>query len=352
MKHWHETAAILDHVARLGESGARAAIATVIRIQGSAYRRPGAKLVVEESGATLGGVSGGCLESDVRAVATGILGGAAPRLVHYDTSSDEETVWGLGLGCGGAVDVHVMAADVAACARLRELMAARAPLVVLTLLPSAQLLAFSPAGLQGTSGSAELDRELSRRAAALLEQGESQVEQVGAQAVFADVLRPPPQLTIFGAGDDARPLAVLAAVSGFEVTVVDHRPAYLTEERFPRPAKLLLRRPSDGVEKHRLGRRGFAVVQTHALVHDREWLRALLSEPLAYLGLLGPRARAEELLRQLGAGPSDKLYAPVGLDLGADGPEQVAVSIVAEMLAVHSGRQPEHLRVRSRGIHG
>src|ERR1700704_104359 len=107
MKHWHETSAILDRVARLAESGGRAAIATVVRISGSAYRRPGAKVLVEEGGRTTGGVSGGCLEADVREVALEVMRAGAPRLLHYDTGSDDETVWGLGLGCEGAVDIFV-----------------------------------------------------------------------------------------------------------------------------------------------------------------------------------------------------------------------------------------------------
>jgi len=133
------------------------------------------------------------------------------------------------------------------------------------------------------------------------------------------------------------------------VTVIDHRRGYLSPVRFPPPARLVQRRSSDGVPA--LGRHHFAVVQTHSLQHDREWLRALLPQPLAYLGLLGPRGRREEILKQLAMAAED-LYAPVGLDLGAEGPEQVAVSIVSEMLAVRAGRPPLHLRDRrGGGIH-
>ena len=351
MKHWHETAAILDQVARLGAAGKRAAIATVVRISGSAYRRPGAKLLVDEAGATTGGVSGGCLESDVRGVALEVLGGAPPRLLHYDTGADEETVWGLGLGCQGAVDLQVSAADPKRCAALRERMSGGHAFAVVSALPSGPSVVFAEGALSGTTGAADLDRELARRAAPLLEQGISRVEEVNGQAFFVDVLHPPPQLFVFGAGDDARPLSALAAQAGFDVTVVDHRPAYLTEERFPKPVHLILRRASEGVAGLRLGRGTLAVVQTHALIHDRDWLRALLPLPLTYLGLLGPKQRREEIVKQLGAVNTDHLYGPVGLDLGADGPEQVAVSIVAELLAVRSGREPRHLRQRSRGIH-
>jgi xanthine/CO dehydrogenase XdhC/CoxF family maturation factor len=113
----------------------------------------------------------------------------------------------------------------------------------------------------------------------------------------------------------------------------------------------VLRRSEEGLAGLERGRRHFAVVQTHSLAHDREWMRRLLSCPVAYLGLLGPRARKEELLRQLDAAATDRIFAPVGLDLGAEGPEQVAVAIVAEMLAVRAGRQPGHLRARQGSLH-
>ncbi|TMA14771.1 MAG: XdhC family protein, partial [Deltaproteobacteria bacterium] len=107
VKHWVETAAILDRLSKLIAGGHSAALATVVRISGSAYRRPGAKLLVEEDGTMQGGVSGGCLENDVRALALEVLRGGASRMLHYDTGSDEETLWGLGLGCEGAVDVYL-----------------------------------------------------------------------------------------------------------------------------------------------------------------------------------------------------------------------------------------------------
>lgn len=355
MKHWHETSAILDRVSDLASRGVRTAIATVVRISGSAYRRPGAKLLVSEDGSTFGGVSGGCLETDVRAIGLEVMREGKPRLLHYETGSDEETLWGLGLGCEGAVDVFLQpAGDDAAGGMLRECFAAAAPFAVCTPVDgdtAGRALVLAGGKVSGTTGAAEVDRTAAERAAQLLETGESRLDELGGRSVFVDVLRPPPALVIFGAGDDARPLAALAAQAGFEVTVVDHRRAFLTAERFPPPAHLLLRRTEDGLEGLALGRRHFAVVQTHALQHDREWFRLLQPQPLAYLGLLGPRTRKEHILRQLGAADSEKLFAPVGLDLGADGPEQVAVSIVAEMLAVNAGREPSHLRAKRGGIH-
>src|SRR5207253_1980895 len=280
VKHWAETAAILDRLSELAARGSRAVLATVIRISGSAYRRPGAKLLIEEDGITQGGVSGGCLESDVRAHALRILGGAEHRMLHYDTGSDEETLWGLGLGCEGAVDVYLQRIDGGFMdgpgKQMRELLAAGVPFAAITFLhgrSEGKTLVFARGELAGSSGAPDVDRELSERAGPLLEgDGGADVVEAG-HAAFVDVLRPPPRLLIFGAGDDARPLAALAAAAGFEITVVDHRPAYLTAERFPPPLRLSLRRPSEGAAGLPLGisRKNFAVVQTHSLAHDRDW---------------------------------------------------------------------------------
>jgi len=335
VKHWHETAAILDRLAKLG-STERAALATVVRISGSAYRRPGAKLLVERDGRTTGGLSGGCLEADVREHALRLLDGGDPRLLHYETGSREEAIWGLGLGCEGAVDVFVQRAETERFARAGELLSGGSPFGLAE--PFAIETAIKGPGLgraQIASGPA---------------QGVSRVEERGPDTLFVDVLEPPPSLLVFGAGADSRPLAALAREAGFQVTVVDHRPSFLTEEHFPPPARLVLRRAEEGVP--RLTPKHFAVVETHSLQHDRDWMRALLAQPLGYLGLLGPRGRKEQLFRELGVSPSKRVYAPVGLDLDAEGPEQVAISIVAEMLAVRAGREPLHLRTKRGGIHG
>ena len=358
MKHWHETAAILDQASRLAAAGVRSAVATVVSISGSSYRRPGAKFLAAEDGSTAGSVSGGCLETDVRASALDVIREGAPRLLHYDTGSDEETVWGMGLGCEGAVDVFVAPAggDLLSRARPRigDLMTKRVPFAICTPVEgphAGSTLVLGAGAWSGTTGSAQLDAACENHVPARLEDGKSGLERIAAQSVFVDILRPPPTLYLFGAGDDAGPLAALALEAGFSVTVVDHRRAYLTEARFPPPARLVLRRPEDGVQDLGLDRRSFVVIQMHALQHDREWMRAVENEPVAYVGLLGPRARKEHILRQLGMGDGERLFAPVGLDVGADGPEQVAISIVAEMLAVHAGRRPEHLREKRGGIH-
>jgi len=355
VKHWRETGAIFDRLARIAETGHHAALATVVRIDGSAYRRPGAKFLVEESGETTGSVSGGCLESDVHAYALEALKDGKPRLLRYETGSDEETVWGMGLGCEGTVEVFVQRAGAEmlrdAGGAARSLCAQDVRFALATFLAGpheGKTLAVARGKIQGGF---DPGGEALAVASARLESGDTGIEEMGDSRLFVEVLDPPPHLFIFGAGDDARPLAALAAQAGFEVTVVDHRPAYLTADRFPAPARLLLRRPEDGVAALGLSRRHSAVVQTHALAHDKTWLEALFEEPVGYLGLLGPRGRREQILQKIGVPAPGRLYAPVGLDVAPDGAEQVAVSIVAEMLAVRAGRPPMHLRDKPGGIH-
>ena len=374
MKHWQETSQILGRVTELAAAGRRAALATVVRIDGSAYRRAGAKLLVEESGATRGGVSGGCLEADVREIALGVMREGTPRFRHYETGSDDRTVWGLGLGCNGAVDVFVQPATSAdaqdMARRVRALLAGDAPFAVSTVVrgPSTALgrmmLVAAVGSRAGCTGNPALDREVARRTEALLAVGESRrydIESTCAgtesTGVFTEVHVPPPRLVICGAGDDAMPLAAHASQIGYRVTVVDHRPAYLSRERFP-DAERIDRRPDDGLEGLPLGPSTHLVVMTHSFAHDREWGRRLLRTDVPYIGLLGPRARRDEILEQIGvtgepAGATgmDRFFAPVGLDLGADGPEQIAVSILAELLAVRTSSVPRHLRDKDGVIH-
>jgi xanthine/CO dehydrogenase XdhC/CoxF family maturation factor len=141
-----------------------------------------------------------------------------------------------------------------------------------------------------------------------------------------------------------------AAAAGFRVVVVDHRSAYLTAERVPEAWKRLPLRPEEPGELPS-GRDTFAVVMTHSLKRDTEWVRRLLAADVSYIGLLGPRARTSRILEEAGAPAQGRVFGPVGLDLGADGPEQVALSIVAELLAVRSGREPRHLREREVALH-
>ena len=390
MNHWKETAEILSRLAELGAAGRRAALATVVEIVGSAYRRPGAKFLIEDTGSTLGSVSGGCLEADVREVANAVVATGTPSLRHYNTG-DEDVVWGLGLGCNGLVDVFVQPATdgplAALAGPLRELFAGDGTVALATVVAAGPAGADAAAAaavdgevgatlavdcsamqetprpleartpLHGSLGSAELDREGVERVRELAAAGRAGVQAVAGRRVFIEVLPPPPHLLVCGGGDDARPLVAYAADVGFRVTVLDHRPALLAPEWFPQALRRVEARPEDPDLALPPPARTLAVVKTHSLAHDREWVRRLLAAGLPYVGVLGPRGRTEAILRDVGPGAAaggpaqERVFGPVGLDLGADGPRQVAISIVAELLAFTARREPRHLSARQEAIH-
>jgi len=367
VNHWLESAEVLSRLAGLAAAGRPAALATVVRIVGSSYRRPGAKLLVVEDGEGMGSVSGGCLEGDVREVARGVLAGGAPRLLHYDTGGEEE-VFGLGLGCRGQIDVFVQPATSGplheVVERWRAALAGDGAFAVATVVAGSGAIGttmvieledaaadVTPATELATDADADLRARIVAVARERLAGGRSACEEIAGHLVFVEVLQPPPHVVVCGAGDDAIPLVERAAEVGFRVTVVDHREGLLQTARFPRAAALVAARPETPDVALPPPASSLAVVMTHSFVHDREWVRRLLAAGFPYVGLLGPRARAAQIRRAIGAERDGRLFGPIGLDLGADGPRQVAISIVAELLAVVAGRSPRHLAERVEAIH-
>ena len=358
MKQWHETREVLDRLAELAREGKRAALATVVRVRGSAYRHEGAKLLVGEDGSTTGNVSGGCLEQDVREVALQVIRSGKAELRNYCSSADEIEAWDLGVGCEGEVEVFVEPVTEPR-PRERELLDRREPFVVATIVGMRDAgcgmrLIMTADDSAGDLESTELNGAVTTQARALLGTEQSGLHEIAGRSVFFDVFCPPPQLVLLGAGEDARPLARLAADVGFRVVVVDRRPGYLTNERFPTAARLVESDGAELAERLSLDGASYAVVMTHNFADDQAYLRALLRTPVPYIGMLGPRQRTERIVRNLsaaGAVDEGRLYGPVGLDIGTDGAEQVALAVIAEVLAVRSGRPADSLRERKAPIH-
>lgn len=340
----NELRAIVRHLT--SPSAGESVLATLVTVEGSSYRRPGARLLLTADGSRVGSISGGCLEEDVLAHAARVRASGQAEAVIYDTTSENDLIWGAGLGCHGVVRVLVekLPAHPPWAAALAENISARRPTTLAITHRAPQpgelgtRLVMSPVNGYGAGPAPET---------AAADAG-----------VFLDTIAPPPALVIYGAGDDAQPLAALAQSLGWHVTVADVRPAFATADRFPgvtlvvAPAEQLVARTAPEP-------RAIAVVMTHHYVHDLPILRDLLARPLAYLGLLGPRKRAEKILGDLAAAgltlssaQRDRLHAPVGLDLGADSPEQVALAIIAEMQASLAGRDGRPLRQREGPIHG
>jgi xanthine/CO dehydrogenase XdhC/CoxF family maturation factor len=368
MIHWKESAAIFSRLATLAAERRRAALATVVQVSGSAYRRPGAKLLIVDTGDTLGGVSGGCMEGDIREIARGVMDTRIASLRHYD-AGEADPIMGLGLGCNGVVDIFVQPAtpgDMSSLVtRMCALLAGDAPVAIATVIADGrevgatmaiELCEHGETCNEGSLGDADFDRLVAEHAVAELADGRSTVHLVAGRQVFIEILQPPAHLIVCGGGADAVPLVRYAADVGFRVTLLDHREAMLASGAFSHTVRSSLARPDDADIVIPASSRSLAVVKTHSLAHDREWVRLLLARGVPYIGVLGPRGRTEAILGELcgEAGPSaarGRVFGPVGLDLGADGPEQIAISIVAELLAFIAKREPRHLWQRQHAIH-
>ena len=313
-------------------------LATLVAVAGSSYRRPGARLIVTATGERIGSISGGCLEEDVLARAQTVATTGKPELVTYDTSSENDLVWGVGLGCHGVVRV------------LLESIPATPPPWVTT--HAANLAARRPTPIAVVWRSSDSALQLGTRLAAELPPPSADA------AVFHETLTPPPSLLIFGAGDDAQPLAQLATPLGWSVTIADPRAAFASAGRFPSAARIVVAPAAELVARVAPERNALAVVMTHHYIHDVPLLRDLLPLNLPSVGLLRPKKRADRILADLardGFTPSTAqratLHAPVGLDLGAETPAEVALSILAEIRATLACRDARPLRDRTRPIH-
>jgi xanthine dehydrogenase accessory factor len=298
-------------------------LATVIRTGGSTYAKPGAQMLIAIDGEYAGLLSGGCLEGDLREHARHVADTGQARIVSYDLRSSTDQLFGLGAGCEGAMDV--LLTRVAADGNWQPL----ADMAESFRNAHERHFAFVVAS---TDAGFPLGRSFP---AAAVPDPPPGVE------LFVATVTPPPHLLLLGGGPDARPVAALADFLGWRVTVVEHRAAYLVPGRFPASAKLVETRAADLASKVALDDFSAAIVMSHHLDSDLQYLRLLSGSRLPYVGLLGPAARREKLLGDLGA-DADKLRArlraPVGLDIGGRTPESIALSIVGEVHAALEGR--------------
>jgi len=292
----------IDRIIEAAKRMRRGIVATIVATSGSTYRRPAARAVISEDGQAVGTISGGCLEKDLAARCTEWLADMKPRVITYDSSREDDIVFGLGLGCRGVIDVHIEPFDAEHPPRLvRE---------------------FRWSGREPVMWETSIDGRL----------------------LLVESIHPSRTLAIFGGGPDVEPLARIAEQVGFVVA------------RFA-PRDLHPEKVRDSVD---LTQFDAAVVMTHNYLYDQVLLETLLTTAIPYLGLLGPKSRGEELLRSVapppsaavageGAGPT--LHTPIGLDLGGETPEQIALSIVAEIEAVLNRRSGRHLRELDGPLH-
>jgi xanthine dehydrogenase accessory factor len=368
-----EIADVLQAIETLSDRGEKMALATVVGVRGSTYRRPGARLLVRDGGELIGNISGGCLDGDVQELAKEVMGNGKARLVDFDLTADDEAIWGWGLGCNGAVELFVEPAEKAfeVAGDLRRALEEEREVSVVTVIESsvdgvgrgARLIVHPDGRREKTLGNAKVDDVATAAAVAALTKGQSIKQDLeaagGVITAFVEVLEPSSRLLICGAGLDAIPVVRFAAALGWRPVVIDDRDRFLTRERFPEAdAFIPLSRPLEAAEKARPDRRTYVVVMSHNYLRDKDYIHSFLGTDVAYIGSLGPRKRLDSVLTDLAkqsVEPSEedleKIYAPAGLDVGAEGPEEVAWSIMAEVLAVRAGRRAGFLRERKGHIH-
>ncbi len=365
---------VVTEFERAEAAGAALVLATVVHVEGSTYRRPGARLLVAEDRWLAGGVSGGCLEGDVLKRAFHRTAGGRPVLVEYDSRLEADSAWTHALGCNGLVEVLLepLRAD-AAVHPLRTVagwLRGAAPGVLVTpfrgspagLVRPGDRLALGPDGSVSHALPEAIAAPLLAEARAALADRRTRVARVpvpgGAVEALVEVIAPPPRIVVVGEGPDVPPVVEQAWALGWRTTLVLARHTAAAAPAAARAdavvvcddAGLARRMPLDGVAA--------AVVMSHTYARDRAALAALLASAVPYVGMLGPRRRTDKLLGDLAReglrpGPRtlSRIYSPVGLDLGAEEPEEIALGIVAEIQAVLRGRRPASLREVDGPIH-
>lgn len=354
----------------------KAMLATIVKVKGSTYRRPGARMLIRDDGTSVGSLSSGCLEADVIERAKKAMESHDALTVTYDLTSPDEDVWGLNQGCNGVLQILLEPLPLSVRSRHLTSLAAcvsenKAGVIANIFRVDGEFRARVGSHLfLSEDGKVEEDIKNPALCAALTEDclsalrsKTSSVKEYrfteGAVEAFIEVIHPPLPIIIFGAGADAIPLARFAGELGWNVTVVDHRPAFLTTDRFPTADVLLPARPEEITDKIQIGSHSVAVILTHNFSHDLQLLRALLPSSAMYVGLLGPSKRAGmllEKLRETGFSSTglqlDRLHSPIGLNIGAESPEEMALSILAEIQACISGRSGGFLSNHAGPIHG
>jgi xanthine dehydrogenase accessory factor len=338
------------------------ALATVINVEGSAYRRPGARMLLTLDGRSWGMVSGGCLESDVMDHARCALQSGQPRVVRYDSTSDDDIVFGTGLGCNGILDVFIepvtkefkelFVSTIRRCHKTRQ------PGAVATLVGNPEQShrssehAFLTAGKW--VGSETLASALNIHPA---DSGTTCLTSVGGSPVFIQHLLPPVHLIIFGGWLDVIPLIRMGKEVGFDITVIDSRQRISSRRLFHEADAVLLCSPEEALAEIQCDARTVAVVMNHHFEGDQETLSALSHRSLHYVGTLGPKRRQQRMLdglQEAGVLIPDEfvqtLHGPVGLDIGAKTPEEIALSIMAEILSVLNKQNARPIRERQMAL--
>jgi xanthine dehydrogenase accessory factor len=356
------------------------ALATIVQTSGSTYRRPGARMLILPDGRTVGCISGGCLDQDVVQQGLEVIKNQKPVLITYDTSSDQDLIFGAGVGCQGVINILVefLPPRISNTGTAPHFLGFLENLIDRRRTGAAATVIAADSEVPLNVGDRVIVDDHGNTTVNLTDGGpsdlltkfahaalaKSQPELIchelsnGSARIFAEPFHPQRNLVILGAGHDAMPLSRLAEELGFRVSVVDGRSGYATRERFPLANQVIILRPEDEGQGDLFDARTAAVIMSHNYLIDQAWLKRLLPLRLPYLGLMGPRRRAEKMLLELRHEEFEinehdlpSLHNPIGLDIGAETPEQIALAILAEVQAAFAGHEGGKLRHKKGTIH-
>lgn len=354
------------------QNGRQTALATVVHVEGSSYRRPGARMLVEDNGRLTGAISGGCLEGDALRKALLAMAQKQNKLVTYNTLDEDDVQFGVQLGCNGIVHILFEPIDPTQAnnpiALLKQCVSQRRNAVLGTLFSLKNYSGTQPGTCFFFDGKETqcnvLDKGLitglKSDAARVLSTKMSLVKNYTESNLtgFVELVEPPVSLVIVGAGNDAMPVVEMADILGWQTTVIDGRSTHLNKQRFPKAHRLLVGKPGETIKQVSIDERTVFVLMTHNYNYDLEMLGLLIQEECSYIGTLGPKKRLERMLTELAEkgltiseGQQAILYGPTGLDIGAEAAEEIALSVLAEIKAVLTKRKGAFLRNRMEGIH-
>lgn len=342
---------ILEAMKEWDDRGIDFALATVVGVRGSTYRGLAARQLVAEGTTSVGTISGGCLDNDLHLAASEVIESGAPMLVEFDLTADDEAIWGWGIGCNGATEVLIEPRS-SALEFGRRLERSRHPLAVVHSLDPDQLAErryVRPVGESPVVGQLAIDAQEA------MVDGRHRIVTVEGSRSLIEVVGSPSRLLVCGAGHDADPVVRLGHDLGFAVTVTDPRRHLLTTERFPSGTELIHTEARDLSSVTTLDERTYVVLMSHNYLRDLAYLEELHGTSVPYVGALGPAERLDNLVDDLaerglvfGEAWSGKLRGPAGLDIGAEGPVEIAWSILSEIMAVRAGRKGGPISVRKR----
>ena len=364
---------IINAFDKAQSKGKQAALATVVSVEGSSYRKEGARMLITEEGELTGAISGGCLEGDALRKALFVMHEKKAKLVIYDTSNEDDVEVGFQLGCNGII--HVLIEPINSdellnpISLLKEVVNTRQAVILTTMFSLNRnviqkgtcLLLKADGTVLNTLNDDSLASLVMGDMRTVLATDNSSIKTYVNENIeltaFVNIIKPQIALILIGAGNDAIPIVKMGELLGWKVTVADGRPDYANKKRFSSGCQVVVTKPEKIFSCLDLDSQTIFVLMTHNYNYDLAMLRQLLQLDVRYIGILGSRGKISRMVEELINEGIDvekklsKIYSPVGIDIGAESPEEIALSIVSEIQSVLSGHPVKHLRFQDNPVH-